>query len=328
MAEDNTRDAERTAKKEAKRNAKIEAKRKKLAERRAERIDAESEVAAAKPGEPRMWSFRKLVSKLRGLSPAYLAKCAVALIGLIGIIYCALVIADYYDCKTDVVMSDDGYEHADQFADCVVINGIDVSVHQGGEIDWKKAKTSGADFVIIRAGYRAADNGTLHKDKNFDANAKAASKAGLMVGAYFYSQALTPEEGKEEAEFVLDIVKDYDITMPLVIDYEIYKDGRLDKKIQAGELYAASFYHDIVLGFTETVEAAGYESAVYANRDMLTNYMQADLIDDMATVWLSRYDATAGLDADYWFWQCTDTARAGGIEGDVDQDFWYIEPGL
>ena len=135
-----------------------------------------------------------------------------------------------------------------------------------------------------------------------------------------------PGEAKEEAEYVLDLVKDYDITMPLVIDYEIYEGGRLDKKIQAGELYAASFYHDIVLGFTNTVEAAGYESAVYANRSMLTNYMQADLIDDMATIWLAKYDRTADFDADYWFWQCSENGRAGGIEGSVDQNFWYIQP--
>lgn len=114
--------------------------------------------------------------------------------------------------------------------------------------------------------------------------------------------------------------------MPLAIDFEIYEGGRLDQKIQAGELYAASLYHDIVLAFCNAVHEAGYESAIYANRDMLTNYMQADLLDDSATIWLARYNKKAGLDADYMFWQCSDEGVVGGIEGNVDHDFWYVEP--
>ena len=228
---------------------------------------------------------------------------------------------------TDVYLSDEKFTHSDRFENCVVLQGIDISQHNDGDIKWKKVKTSGADFVFIRAGYRAADDGTIHADENFRKNAKAASKAGIMVGAYFYSQALTPEEAEEEAQFLLNAVKRYDITMPLVIDYEIYKGGRLDKKIQAGEMYAASIYHDIVLTFCRKVEAEGYESAVYANYDMLTNYMDASILDDEANIWLASYNKKAGLDADYMFWQCTDSAKAGGIEGNVDQDFWYVEPG-
>lgn len=263
---------------------------------------------------------------LRNASPAFLMKCAVALIVLIGIIFGALEVADYYDKKSDVIMTDAGFEHAAKYSDCVPLIGIDISEHQEGEIDWEKVKSSGVDYVFIRAGYRAADNGKLYADKRFESNMEAAEKSGLMVGVYFYSQALTPEEGKEEAEYVLEKVKEYDIKMPLVIDYEIYKDGRLDKKIQAGDLYAASFYHDIVLGFTETVEAAGYESAVYANKDMLTNYMQWDLIDDMATIWLARYEKDADFEEDYWLWQCSDEGVTGGITANVDQNFWYLEP--
>lgn len=322
------------SRKDAKRDARIEAKRRKLAEQRAGRtvepaVKAASPVQADAQGK-RPSLFKRSGNKRNGggfrWTPKLIAASAFALLVLIGIVWGALEIADYLDKKPEFIVTDEGFSHADKFDGCVPLNGIDVSVHQEGEINWERVKSSGVDFVFVRAGYRAADNGSLHKDENFDANMKGAEKAGLMVGAYFYSQALTPGEAKEEAEYVLDLVKDYDITMPLVIDYEIYEGGRLDKKIQAGELYAASFYHDIVLGFTNTVEAAGYESAVYANRSMLTNYMQADLIDDMATIWLAKYDRTADFDADYWFWQCSENGRSGGIEGSVDQNFWYIQP--
>lgn len=270
------------------------------------------------------WIFRKIRSV--NWTPKYIAACCFALMVLIFLVWGALEIADYNDKKPELYITDEGFHHDDRFEGCVALNGIDVSEHQKGEINWDRVKSSGADFAFIRAGYRAADNGTLHTDDHFKDNMKAAKKSGIMVGVYFYSQALTPGEAKEEAEYVLDLVKDYDITMPIVIDYEIYEGGRLDKKIQAGELYAASLYHDIVLGFTNTVEAAGYESAVYANNSMLTNYMQADILDDMATIWLARYDSVANLDADYWFWQCSDNGKAGGIEGSVDQDFWYMQP--
>ena len=270
------------------------------------------------------WTFKKIRSV--DWTPKYIAACCFALLVLIFLVWGALEFADYSDKKPDYYITDEGFHHDDRFEGCAVLNGIDVSEHQKGEINWDRVKSSGADYVFIRAGYRAADNGSLHTDKNFKVNMKGAEKAGLMVGVYFYSQALTPGEGKEEAEYVLDLIKDYDITMPVVIDYEIYEGGRLDKKIQAGELYAASLYHDIVLGFTNTVEAAGYESAVYASHDMLTNYMQADILDDMATIWLARYDSVANLDADYWFWQCSDSGKASGIEGSVDQNFWYVQP--
>ena len=270
--------------------------------------------------------FTRIKKSSANWTPKMIGAWCFVLMVLIFLVWAALEAADYQDKKPEFYITDEGFGHDDRFDGCAALIGIDVSEHQEGEINWERVKSSGADYVFVRAGYRAADNGTLHADDNFKANMKGAEKAGLMVGVYFYSQALTPGEAKEEAEFVLDMVKDYDITMPVAIDYEIYEGGRLDKKIQAGELYAASLYHDIVLGFTNTVEAAGYESAVYANHSMLTNYMQADLLDDMATIWLASYDSVATLDADYWFWQCTEAARVSGIEGSVDQNFWYVRP--
>ena len=282
--------------------------------------------AAKKTGRRGAQGMKKIMDR-NFLTPVSVVKGLIVLIIIIGIIYGIVQVRDYYNKKTDVIVTDEGYEHAIRHENCVALNGIDVSQHQKGDINWDKVKSSGIDFVFIRVGYRAADDGSLHEDETFKDNIVEAEKAGLMVGVYFYSQALTPEEGKEEAEYVLDKIKGYNITMPVVIDYEIYKDGRLDKKIKAGELYAASLYHDIVLGFTSTVENKGYESAVYASKDMLTNYMQEDLIDDMANIWLARYEKTPDLNADFWFWQCSDEGKAGGIDGSVDKDFWYLEPG-
>ena len=249
------------------------------------------------------------------------------LIVIIIVAYYTFRVVDFVQKGTSVYISDAGFTHSDRFNSCAVLNGIDVSEHQGKDIKWKKVKSSGVDFAFIRAGYRSAEDGSLHADAQFVRNIKGASNAGIMTGAYFYSQATTPAEAVDEAEFLLDKVKKYDITMPLVIDFEIYPGGRVEKKIQAGDLYAASLYHDIVLAFCRRVEKAGYESAVYANLDMLTHYMDAAILDDEATLWLARYNTTADLDADYMFWQCSDQGRIGGYTSNVDHDFWYVEPG-
>ncbi|MBR2539348.1 MAG: glycoside hydrolase family 25 protein [Mogibacterium sp.] len=264
--------------------------------------------------------------KRKPVNRKWAIRIAAAVIVLIFAIVIISRIVDRIQSSTDIILTDEGFKHSDKFANCAVLQGIDVSAHNSGDIKWKKVKSSGVDFAFIRAGYRAADDGTLHIDETFEKNVKGAAKAGIMTGAYFYSQALTPQEAQEEAYFLLELVKKKDITMPLAIDFEIYEGGRLDQKIQAGELYAASLYHDIVLAFCNAVHEAGYESAIYANRDMLTNYMQADLLDDSATIWLARYNKKAGLDADYMFWQCSDEGVVGGIEGNVDHDFWYVEP--
>ncbi len=244
------------------------------------------------------------------------------LLVLVGILKLALYIGGISRTK----LSDEGLSHADRYKNCIVVHGIDVSEHQD-EIKWKKVKSSGADFAFIRAGYRSSENGELKEDADFRTNMKKADKAGVMCGAYFFSQALNEAEAVEEAEFLLKLVKRYDITMPLVIDYELYDGGRLKQKVEAGEMPVASMYHDAVLAFCRRVEEEGYESAVYANYDMLTNYMDSSLLDDEAVIWAAQYGGSCDVKGNYLYWQCAEDAKVGGIEGNVDHDVWYIEPG-
>ena len=237
-----------------------------------------------------------------------------------------LKLAFYIGGISRIKLSDEGLTHSDRFKECVLVHGIDVSEHKN-KIKWKKVKSSGADFVFIRAGYRSAESGELNEDANFRTNMKKANKAGVMCGAYFFSQALNEAEAVEEAEYLLKLVKRYDIEMPLVIDYELYNGGRLQQKVEAGEMPASSMYHDVVLAFCRKVEEAGYESAVYANYDMLTNYMDSTLLDDEAVIWAAQYGGACDVKGNYRYWQCAEDAAVGGIEGNVDHDIWYIEPG-
>ena len=245
-----------------------------------------------------------------------------ALLVLVGILKLALYISGISRTK----LSDEGLRHADRYKNCMVIHGIDVSEHQN-EIKWKKVKSSGADFVFIRAGYRSSETGELVEDADFRTNMKKADKAGIMCGAYFFSQALNETEAVEEAEYLLKLVKRYDVEMPLVIDYELYDGGRLKQKVEAGEMPVASMYHDVVLAFCRRAEDAGYESAVYANYDMLTNYMDSSILDDEVSIWAAQYGGSCDVKGNYLYWQCAEDAAVGGIEGNVDHDIWYIEPG-
>lgn len=246
---------------------------------------------------------------------------AVVLIGVI-----VIKVVSYVGGITRVKLTDDGFTHDERFADCVVVQGIDVSEHQD-KIHWKKVKSSGVDFVFVRAAFRSVEDGELKEDASFRKNIKSAEKAGLMVGAYIYSQAVSTKEAEEEAEYLIRLVKRCDLDMPLVIDYELYNGGRLEQAVENEELFAASHFNDITEAFCRKVEKEGYESAIYGNVDMFTHYMDATLIDENNTLWAAQYGGSCDLEANYMFWQATDSAMAGGITGNVDQDFWYIEPG-
>ena len=102
--------------------------------------------------------------------------------------------------------------------------GVDVSQFQG-EIDWEQAADAGVEFAIVRVGGRGYTEGKLYEDTYFDRNVQGALDAGLAVGAYFFSQAITVEEALEEARFVLERVRDYDLTMPVVFDWEMVSDS-------------------------------------------------------------------------------------------------------
>ena len=107
------------------------------------------------------------------------------------------------------------------FDKCTIINGIDVS-KWNGTIDWAKVKADGIEFAFIRVGNRGVFDGKLYEDPTYKYNLKEAIAAGVKVGVYVYSQAITQKEAIEEADFALSRIKKYNITMPVVFDFEYY----------------------------------------------------------------------------------------------------------
>ena len=217
------------------------------------------------------------------------------------------------------------FTHDARFKGYVISTGIDVSYAQGDNIDWHKVKKSGVDFVYIRAGFRDASKGNLHKDAKFEKNIKGAYDAGLMVGVYIYSQATTTEEAAAEADYLADLVDKYHIDLPLVMDYELYNGGRLARAISSGSLGTSGINRN-ALAFAKRGWGRGYETMVYGNYDFLMHYASGYELSRSTNIWLAQYHTKATYKGKYMMWQSTDKATVPGISKNVDLNFMYLNP--
>lgn len=195
------------------------------------------------------------------------------------------------------------------------IKGIDVSVWQG-EIDWQQVKDSGVEFAIIRVGGRGMTEGGFYTDDNAQDYYEGATAAGLKVGAYFFSQAITVEEAVEEAEFVLDMVKDWDVQMPLVFDWEYMGGDVRTSKMDSRTLT------DMAKAFCDTIAAAGYEPMIYFGRSQSMNMMKLEELVDYP-FWLAMYSTVMDYPYKIDMWQYTDQGTVPGIEGNVDLNLMF-----
>jgi GH25 family lysozyme M1 (1,4-beta-N-acetylmuramidase) len=190
--------------------------------------------------------------------------------------------------------------------------GVDVSYYQG-EIDWQAVAEDGIDFAILRLGYRGYTEGGLLSDSRFQYNLQGAAQAGLEVGVYFFSQALTPEEAQEEADFVAQALSGYALDYPVVFDWEYIISGDAARTDNAtGETVT-----QCARAFCDRIQSLGYEAAVYFNQDM--GYLTLDLAElSDVTLWLAEYDDAPDFYYDFDLWQYTETGSVAGISGAVD----------
>lgn len=202
-----------------------------------------------------------------------------------------------------------------QVAESIV--GIDVSAHQG-LIDWEKVKEAGVDFAIIRVGYRGYLNGQIVEDAYARQNLQAAAEAGLQIGAYFFSQALSVEEALEEAQFTVDMLDGLDITMPVAFDWEFVNADARTNGMDADTLTACS------LAFLKAVEEAGYWPMLYFNRNQAANYLHMEQLEDF-DFWLAAYTYRMTYPYAVNMWQYTDNGRVRGIDTNVDINIYFPE---
>lgn len=223
------------------------------------------------------------------------------------------VFEDVPACTLDLdnLITRNGYSFYKEGNEVTSIAGIDVSEHQTS-IDWQQVRDAGIEFVMVRVGYRTYGGGNITLDANFRENIEGASAAGLKVGVYFFSQAANTDEAIEEADAVIDAIEPYDITYPVVFDWElIYGDSARTDTVTVEALA------DCCIAFCERVRSAGYTPMIYQNKN--TALMKLDLprLKDY-DFWLAEYNDAPSYYYDFQIWQYASDGFIPGIEGEVD----------
>ena len=220
-----------------------------------------------------------------------------------------LTAEDFTDAGGQIRYTGDAY---------TVLRGVDISEHQQ-QIDWKSVAASDVSYAYVRIGRRGYTEGGLFEDAFYRGNILGAQGAGLRCGVYFFSQAVNVAEAIEEAEFVLERIAEFRLTMPVVYDWEF-----VDSENARTKDLTVDGRTDCAVAFCETIRRAGYTPCVYFNRKL--GYY--------------GYDLTRLTDYEFWFalpespfpnfyyacdmWQYSFTEKIPGIPGGTDMNLWFI----
>ncbi len=188
--------------------------------------------------------------------------------------------------------------------------GIDVSFYQG-EIDWQQVRDAGVEFVFIRLGGRGTTEGKLYEDEKAQQYYEEAKAAGLQVGAYFYSQAVTPKEAEEEAWFVLQKAANWELDLPVAYDWEWGGEGSRTDGMDPQMLTQCC------ISFCTVIENAGLSPMIYFNAFQGINQMELERLQQYP-FWLAMYDAPMEFPYRVDCWQYSAAGTVPGINGPVD----------
>ena len=187
------------------------------------------------------------------------------------------------------------------------IKGIDVSEWQEN-IDWQAVKNDGIEFAFVRVGYGT----TRQIDKYYARNMREANAAGVPVGVYFYSKAQNEAQAILDAQFVIEQMRGYLVSYPVVIDLEDASQAHLSKQ-ELGRIAKA---------YCDEIRAAGYTPMLYCNENWYNNRIDVSMLQDVEK-WVARYHVTYSESIPRGIWQCCSTGRIAGISGNTDIDFGY-----
>jgi GH25 family lysozyme M1 (1,4-beta-N-acetylmuramidase) len=195
---------------------------------------------------------------------------------------------------------------------------IDVSYVQKS-VTWSKVKAAGIRGAIIRCGFRGYESGKLQEDNMFMSHIKGAHKAGLEIGVYFFTEAISAKEGKEEAAYAIKLIKKAGIPInyPIAVDTEYIN----AKNVRANGL-SKKKRTEVIKAFCEEIKRQGYTPMIYGSTSWLNN--QLDMSKLPYKVWCAQYYKECQYKGDYIFWQYTSEGKIDGIKGVVDLNKCYI----
>jgi len=196
--------------------------------------------------------------------------------------------------------------------------GVDVSAHQL-EIDWDQVAAAGVDFAMIRVGYRGYETGNLNLDPYFAANAEGALAAGLRIGIYFFSQATDAEEAREEAAQVLEWIAPYEVSYPVVFDWEPVGQATARTNGVDDEIVT-----ECAKAFCQDIKDAGYIPMVYFNRNQAYDVINLAELTEY-DFWLAEYAEEPEFRYHFEMWQYSCTGTVPGISTPVDLNICLTE---
>lgn len=196
--------------------------------------------------------------------------------------------------------------------------GVDISKYQG-EVDFYQLKDAGIDFVMLRVGARGYGSGKIMLDEYFASNIQKATEAGLDIGVYFYSQALTEAEAIEEANVVIQNLAGYTLQYPVAFDMEYVENdtARVESLSRADKT-------TITKAFLDTIQAAGYRAMIYGDKEWLIKRIDLSKLKDY-DVWLSQQKDIPDYPYKFSMWQYTTSAEIHGINGYANLNVCFID---
>lgn len=223
--------------------------------------------------------------------------------------------------KTENFRLEDGYmAYFDDEGNKLSHLGIDISYH-AQLVDWDELAASGVEFVMLRCGYRGYTEGGLVKDEKFEEYAAEANRVGIKLGVYFFTQSITVEEAVEEADFVIDLIKDYSIEYPVALDTEYIND---DKARTNTEDISDELRSEMAIAFCERIKEAGYYPIIYASENWMRREMNLEMLNTY-DFWAAQYQEENDFLYDFAIWQYTESGSVPGIDREVDLDISMVD---
>ncbi len=198
--------------------------------------------------------------------------------------------------------------------------GVDVSEFQG-DVDWNAVKDAGIDFAILRLGWRGSTQGTLNIDEKFEQNFAGATGAGLFVGAYFFSQAVTEAEAEAEADFVINTLNGKKLAYPVVFDWEPPAPGDKSENYRVTGI-TGDQVTKFALAFANRIREAGLTPMMYTNKYQAYEFFDLSQWKDY-DLWYAEYQKAPSMHYNFRMWQYTDKGEIPGIQGSVDLDICF-----
>lgn len=197
--------------------------------------------------------------------------------------------------------------------------GVDLS-KQNGDVNFNSMKAAGVDYVMIRLGGRGYSTGQISLDENFKKNIEGAAAAGLDIGVYFYSQAISQEEALQEVNFVIQNLEPYraSVKYPIAFDMEFVANdtARIDSLTKDEKT-------NIATSFLESVKAAGYVPMLYGDKEWLLKEIDLARLQSY-DVWLVQEQELPDYPYQFTMWQYSTEGVVNGVTGDANLNISFV----